>query len=90
MSEVVARDVAVDDVAERVVAIVTDILALDSRPALENHLVDDLGADSIDLFSLVSALEDEFGGAIDEEDMDAMQTLSDVVEYIRTAHRSVQ
>lgn len=86
MSEVLAHGVDADDIAGRVVRITTEILSLEGPPpSLDSHITDDLGADSIDLFSLVSALEDEFGGAIEEEDMDALQTLRDIVEYIQAA-----
>lgn len=82
-----ADDVDADDVADRVVQIAVEILSLGGPPpSLDSRISDDLGADSIDLFSLVSALEDEFGGTIEENDMDAMQTLRDIVEYIQSAH----
>ena len=91
MSEVVAHDVNSEDVAARVVRIAAEILSLDGpSPSLDSRVVDDLGADSIDLFSLVSALEDEFGGSIDEDDMNAMETLRDIVEYIQSAHAEPQ
>ena len=43
---------------------------------------DDLGADSLDLFELVMALEDEFGVEIPTEELEAMATVGDVVKYI--------
>ena len=80
------QGVVSDDIESKVIKVTMEVLSLDGPPpSLDSRVSDDLGADSIDLFSLVSALEDEFGGAIDEDDMDAMSTLQDVVDYIRKA-----
>ena len=42
-------------------------------------IVDDLGADSLDLVELLSQLEDEHGIIIPEEDVDGLVTVADVV-----------
>ena len=47
---------------------------------------EDLGADSLDLFELAMALEDEFGIEIPTEDLEKIATVGDVVEYIN-AHK---
>lgn len=47
---------------------------------------EDLGADSLDLFELAMALEDEFGIEIPTEDLEQIATVGDVVEYIN-AHK---
>ena len=47
---------------------------------------DDLGADSLDLFELAMALEDEFSIEIPTEDLEQIATVGDVVEYIN-AHK---
>ena len=43
---------------------------------------EDLGADSLDLFELVMALEDEYGVEIPTEELEKMVTVGDVVKYI--------
>ena len=43
---------------------------------------EDLGADSLDLFELAMALEDEFSIEIPTEDLEQIATVGDVVEYI--------
>lgn len=43
---------------------------------------DDLGADSLDLFELVMALEEEYGVEIPTEDLEQITTIGDVVKYI--------
>lgn len=43
---------------------------------------DDLDADSLDLFELVMALEDEFDVEIPSEDLEKLVTVKDVMEYL--------
>lgn len=43
---------------------------------------DDLEADSLDLFELVMALEDEFEVEIPSEDLEKLNTVGDVMEYL--------
>ncbi|MSR93573.1 acyl carrier protein [Clostridiaceae bacterium 68-1-5] len=42
----------------------------------------DLGADSLDLFEMVMALEEEYGIEIPTEDLEQMDTVGDVMAYI--------
>lgn len=44
---------------------------------------DDLGADSLDLFELVMALEEEYSIDIPMEDYERLDTVSDVLNYLR-------
>lgn len=44
---------------------------------------DDLGADSLDLFELVMALEDEYSVEIPAEDLQQMATVGDVMSYLK-------
>ena len=50
-------------------------------------LKDDLGADSLDLFELVMALEEEFDVEIPTEDLEKLSTVQDVADYVE-AHRA--
>ena len=50
---------------------------------LETSFKDDLGADSLDLFELVLALEDEYSVEIPSEDLEKLATVGDVVEYLK-------
>lgn len=70
-------------VEARVLSVAQEVLAIDGEPpALDSSLIEDLGADSLDLLSLFMALEDEFGGTISEEDTDGLDTLRDIVDCI--------
>ncbi|MEH2942714.1 acyl carrier protein [Lachnospiraceae bacterium KK002] len=49
----------------------------------EDSFKDDLGADSLDLFELVMALEDEYSVEIPSEDLEKLATVGDVAEYLK-------
>ena len=48
----------------------------------EDSFKDDLGADSLDLFEMVMALEDEYEIEIPTEDLEQIATVGDVINYI--------
>ena len=48
----------------------------------ETNLIDDLGADSLDVVELIMSLEDEFGIAISDEDAAQLYTVRRIVEYL--------
>lgn len=49
---------------------------------LESNVIEDLGADSLDMVELLSRLEDEEGVTIPEEDLDGMTTVGDIVREL--------
>lgn len=49
----------------------------------ETKFKEDLGADSLDLFELVMALEDEYSIEIPQEDLENLKTVGSVVEYLK-------
>ena len=49
---------------------------------LETSLIDDLGADSLDVVELIMSLEDIFGITISDEDAAQLHTVSRIVEYL--------
>ena len=50
---------------------------------LETNFKDDLGADSLDLFELVMALEDEYSVEIPSEDLENLTTVKAVMDYLK-------
>ena len=52
----------------------------------ETSFKDDLGADSLDLFEMVMAFEEEFEVEIPSEDLEQIVTVGDVVKYLE-AHK---
>lgn len=70
-------------VFERVREIICDQLDLDEDSiTMESSILDDLGADSLDVVDLVMSLEDEFGVEIPDEEIENIKTIEDVVRYI--------
>lgn len=49
---------------------------------LETSIIDDLGADSLDIVDLVMTLEDEFDTEIPDEEIENIKTVGDIVKYI--------
>ena len=49
----------------------------------ESNFKDDLGADSLDLFNMVMALEDEYGIEIPTEDLEEITTVGAVAKYLK-------
>lgn len=50
--------------------------------SLDTHIVDDLGADSLDAVDMLMSLEDEFDVEIPDEEIENIHTVGDVVTYI--------
>ncbi len=48
----------------------------------DTNIVDDLGADSLDVVELIMSVEDEFGVQISDEDAAQLATVGKIVEYI--------
>ena len=72
---------------EKVKEIVSDSLGADINTITEaTSFKDDLGADSLDLFEVVMAFEEEFDVEIPSEDLEQIDTVGDVVKYLE-AHK---
>jgi acyl carrier protein len=69
---------------EKVKEIIANQLGVDEDEiTLESSFVDDLNSDSLDLVELLVALEEEYDISIPDEDISKLQTVGDVVDYIR-------
>ena len=69
---------------EKIAEIIREQLNLDDVEITEEtSFKDDLGADSLDLFELARAFEEEYGIEIPSEDLEKLTTVGDVVEYIK-------
>jgi acyl carrier protein len=55
----------------------------DTEITMETSFKDDLGADSLDLFELVMALEEEYDVEIPSEDLENVATVGDIVNYLK-------
>lgn len=68
---------------EKLKAVIEEKLNAEGTQITEDtSFKEDLAADSLDLFELVMALEDEFGVEIPSEDLEKLATVGDVIEYL--------
>ncbi len=68
---------------EKIQEIIAEQLNMDpSEIRPESTFKDDLGADSLDLFELVMALEDEYSVEIPSEDLENITTVQAIMDYL--------
>ena len=70
-------------ITQRVDSIVKEVLRVDpARIMPSSRFKEDLGADSLDLVSLIMALEEEFKGPISDDEAANLATIGDAVNFI--------
>lgn len=70
---------------DEVKEVLVDSLSCDENAVtMEAVIIDDLGADSLDIVELSLALEEKFDITIPEEDLANIKTVADVVNYIES------
>jgi len=70
---------------DKVVEIIARQLQIDTD-IIDEHtkIMDDLGADSLDVVEMLMAMEETFGFSIPDEDIEELVTVSDIVEYVES------
>ena len=69
---------------EKMKEIIADQLSVDADTITEAYkFKEDLGADSLDLFELVMALEDEYSVEIPAEDLEKLTSVGEVMDYLK-------
>lgn len=69
---------------KKISEIIAEQLNADASEITEDtKFKEDLGADSLDLFELVMALEDEYSLEIPQEELESLKTVGDVIEYLK-------
>lgn len=72
-----------EEIFERVKKIIAKELEIDEEKIhMDSYIQRDLGADSLDVMNLTMRIEDEFDIRVSDEDLNKIQTVRDVVEYI--------
>lgn len=72
---------------EKIQKMVAEGLGVEESKVVESaSFQDDLDADSLDLYELAMAFEEEFGVEIPAEELEKLVTVGDVVKYIQ-AHQ---
>lgn len=68
---------------EKVRDIICDQLEIEeSVVKMESNLMEDLGADSLDLIDLVMSIEDEFDIEVPDSAIESIKTIADAVKFI--------
>lgn len=69
---------------EKMKEIIADQLSVGADTITEtSKFKEDLGADSLDLFELVMALEDEYSVEIPAEDLEKLTSVGEVMDYLK-------
>ena len=69
---------------EKLIAIIEEQLNVEgTEVTVDSNFKEDLKADSLDLFELVMALEEEFGIEIPSEKLESLTTVGSVVDYMK-------
>ena len=67
----------------QVISIIAEQLGISETDITEETSFADLGADSLDLFQIISAFEEEFNIEFENEDVEKIKTVGDAIDYIK-------
>ena len=71
---------------EKLKNIIAEVLNVDADEiTMDTTFVDDLGADSLDVFQIIMGIEEEFDIEIPSEEAEKIVTVGDAVEQIKNA-----
>ncbi|HIX17464.1 acyl carrier protein [Subdoligranulum sp. DSM 109015] len=71
------------EVFERIREYLADQLDVDPEKITpDSDIVEDFGADSLDVVDMITTLSDEFGVDIPDEEIENFHTVGDVVQYV--------
>ncbi len=69
---------------EKMQELIADQLSVDADSITEaSSFKDDLGADSLDLYELIMALEEEYDVEIPTDDLESISTVGDVINFLK-------
>ncbi len=71
-------------IEEKVKDIIVEQLGVNPEQVTpQASFIEDLGADSLDIVELVMAFEEEFGVEVPDEEAEKLQTVQQVIDYIK-------
>jgi acyl carrier protein len=77
-----------DELFEKLKKLVADKLEVEeSKITMDSSFRQDLGADSLDTYELVYAIEEDLGISIPDEKANEFETVKDALEYIRSQQK---
>ncbi|MEI7591247.1 MAG: acyl carrier protein [Deltaproteobacteria bacterium] len=75
--------------SEKVIAIIVDQLGVKKEECVpEAVFIDDLGADSLDLFELIMAMEENFRVVISDEELLKIITVQNIIDFLQSKNVS--
>ncbi|TVR33516.1 MAG: acyl carrier protein [Spirochaetaceae bacterium] len=77
-----------DELFEKMKQLIADKLEVDeSKITMDSSFRQDLGADSLDTYELVYAIEEEMGISIPDEKANEFETVRDALEYLKSQQK---
>ena len=71
---------------EKLKEVIAEVLNVDPEEiTMQSTFVDDLGADSLDVFQIIMGIEEAFDIEIENEEAEKIVTVGDAVEQIKNA-----
>lgn len=71
---------------EKLQQIIAEVLNIDPETiTVDSRFIDDLSADSLDIFEIITSIEDAFDITIDDSQAESIVTVGDAAEAIRNA-----
>ena len=71
---------------EKIKAIIAEVLNIDADSiTADTTFVDDLGADSLDIFQIIMGIEEEYDIELENEAVEQIQTVGDAIEALRAS-----
>jgi len=78
-----------DDIEKKIVDLVAEVLVDVNKDniRLDSKIVEDLGAESLDIYDMIALLEDEFEMEISDEEVEKIRTVQDVADFIKASQK---
>lgn len=77
------KEISREEITDRVRKVISEQLEVDEEKVTPDaSVIDDLGADSLDIVEIIMSLEEEFGIEIPDEDAEKLSRVKHVVEYL--------
>ncbi len=77
-----------DELFEKMKKLIADKLEVDeSKITMDSSFRQDLGADSLDTYELVYAIEEEMGISIPDEKANEFETVKDALDYLKSQQK---
>lgn len=71
---------------EKLTKIIAEVLNVDPNEiSMDTKFIDDLGADSLDVFQIIMGIEEEFDISIEADDAEDIATVQDAIDKIKKA-----